>query len=347
MTTARGNRVLHVLSVCGLTPNVELMRTLILVLMPLISWAQSASTVYQTDVNGRRETVSSTDRSVNGTNTERTQSVNGGRVPQEQTSERVVREDANWKVVERIIKRYDANGRVTSTDRVVSEETKLPDGGKLVKETSSRSDINGGYKEMERRTSETKVAGQTSTTNIMIDRPTINGGFATAERRNIVTTGPTDRQSSIETVEQANGNGGFHTVRRNEKTTQTMGGTSTENISNYELDPAGRMYLTAQKVATTTKIPGGGEKVETTLYSKTVAGEVQGPGGRMRVKEQQVLERQVGPDGQVRETLSVRHPSMADPEKLDALHKVSERVCVGKCTDMSAAPTVQSSVKGK
>ncbi len=325
-----------------------MMRTILLVLTPLVSLAQSSSATYQRDVNGRQEVVSSTDRSASGTSTERAQSVNGGKVPQEQTSDRTIREDANGKVIERTIKRYDPNGRLTGTDRVVIEETKLGDGGRLVKETSSRGDINGAFKEMERRTSETRVSGQTSTTNVVIDRPTVNGGFATVERRNIVTTGPLDRQSSTETVEQANANGGFRAVRRSEKTIQVAGGTSTENTSSYELDPAGHMALTAQKVAMTTKVPGGGEKVETTLYSKNVAGEVQGTNGRMRVKEQQVLERSAaGADGQVRETLSVSRPSMADPEKLGPFQQVSERVCTGKCVESAAPTTKATTSKGK
>jgi hypothetical protein len=324
------------------------MRTICLLLTSLIASAQSLTTTYQNDVNGRREAVYSTDRSGKGASTDRAQSVDGGSVPVEGASERVIRDDASGKVVERTVKRYDPNGRVTGTDKIVTEETKLADGGKLVKETRSRSDINGGFKEFERKTSETHVSGPTSTTNVTIDRPAVNGGFATAEKRNIVTSGPADRQSSTETVEQANGNGGFRQVRRTESSVEKSGGTSKENSSEYELDPTGRLALTAQKVATTTKVPGGGEKVETTLYSKNVAGEVQGVNGRMRVKEQQVLERSApGADGQVHESLSVARPSMADPEKLGPLQQVAERVCTGKCSEPPAAPTKAATAKGK
>lgn len=332
-----------------LISKVKVMRTFLLVLIPFMTMAQSSSTTYQKDVNGRREAVYTTDRSGKGASTDVTQSVNGGTVPLEQSLERVIREDANGKVVERTIQRHDPNGRVTSTDKVVIEETKLADGGKLVKETTSRSEMNGDFREFERKTSETRVSGQTSTTNVTIDRPGISGGFTTAEKRSIVTTGPADKQSSTETVQQANGNGSFRAVRRTETTKQASGNTSTENTAQYELDPTGRMTLTAQKAATTTKLAGGGEKVETTLYSKNVAGEAQGPNGRMRVKGQQVLERSApGPDGKVRETLSVSHPSMADPERLGPLQQVSERVCTGKCAEAPAAQATRAAtVKGK
>lgn len=325
------------------------MRVAIFLALPLAAMGQSSSTTYQKDVNGRREAVYTTDRSGKGTSADRTLSVNGGTVPLEQSSERVIREDANGKVVERTIQRHDPNGRVTSTDKIVIEETKLADGGRLVKETTSRSDMNGGFRDFERRTSEMHVAGQTSTTNVTIDRPGISGGFATAEKRSIVTTGPVDKQSSTETVQQTNGNGGFREVRRTETTKQATGNTSTENTAQYELDPTGRMTLTAQKAATTTKLAGGGEKVETTLYSKNVAGEAQGPNGRMRVKEQQVLERSApGPDGKVRETLSVSRPSMADPERLGPLQQVSERVCTGKCAEAAPAQATRAATaKGK
>lgn len=273
-----------------------------------------------------------------GTATQRARSSDGRSLPTEQFSERVIREDANGKVVERTTKRYDPTGRVAGIERVVVEETKLTGGGTLVKETSSRSDLNGGFREFERRTTEKRVSGQTSETNITIDRPSPNGDFRTAERRNIITSGPANQQKSIETVEQANGNGGFRPVRRDETTVQTSNNVSTENSSHYELDAAGHMALTAQTVATTIKRNDGGETVETTIFSKNVAGQAQGPNGRMRVKEQQVLEREVFADGQVRESLSVRRPSMADPEKLGPLQQVSERVCTGKCSGEPAAP---------
>lgn len=332
-----------------LISKVKAMRTFLLVLIPFVAMGQSSSTTYQKDVNGRREAIYTTDRSGKGGVTDRVQSVNGGTAPLEQSSERVIREDANGKVVERTIQRHDPNGRVTSTDKVVIEETKLADGGKLVRETTSRSEMNGGFREFERKTSETRVSGQTSTTNVTIDRPGINGGFATSEKRSTVTSGPKDKQTSVETVEQPNGNGGFRAVRRTETTTQTAGTSSTENSAEYELDPTGRLYLSAQKVATTTKAVGGGEKVETTLYSKNVVGEAQGPNGRMRMKEQQVLERTApGPDGKVRETLSVSRPSMADPERLGPLQQVSERVCTGKCAEAPPAQATRATTaKGK
>lgn len=319
------------MSVAGPSLKVKVMRIISVILTAGIGLAQSSSTTYQKNVNGNREAVYSEDRGKASGSTERGRSVDGHQVPLEQASERVVREGANGKVVERTIKRYDPNGRVSSTDRILVEETKLPNGGKLVKETLSRSDINGGFKEFERRTTETRVVGQTSESNVTIDRPNVNGGFATAERRSIVTTGPANQQISIETVEQPTGNGGFRPVRRSEAKVVASGSRSTQDVSNYELDATGRMTLTAQKTEITTKRTDGSEVVETTLFSKNVAGEVQGPDGRMRVKEQQVLEREVGADGQVRETLSVRRPSMADPEKLGALQKVSEKICTGKC----------------
>ena len=51
----------------------------------------------------------------------------------------------------------------------------------------------------------------------------------------------------------------------------------------------------------------------------------------MRVKEQQVVQRRTNPDGSVVETLSVRRPSVSDPNRLGDLQKLSETVCKGKC----------------
>jgi hypothetical protein len=75
--------------------------------------------------------------------------------------------------------------------------------------------------------------------------------------------------------------------------------------------------------------------IQTNLFAHTVAGNVQDSSGSLRVKEQQVVQRRTNPDGSVAETLSVRRPSVSDPNRLGDLQKYSETVCKGKCAPES------------
>ena len=57
-----------------------------------------------------------------------TRDINGRTVPVESTEERVLSDSGSSRVIERIIKRYDANGNPGPPERVRIEETKEPDG---------------------------------------------------------------------------------------------------------------------------------------------------------------------------------------------------------------------------
>ncbi len=66
----------------------------------------------------------------------------------------------------------------------------------------------------------------------------------------------------------------------------------------------------------------------TAISSTTTVDSVKSP---EQMKEQQLIERTKRPDGSVVETLSVRRPSISDPNRLGNLQKLSETVCKGKC----------------
>ena len=81
----------------------------------------SVTSSTQVDVNGHRipngpEVITS--KSGNDTQTTVTmQSINGRQVPLERVEEKVVREDASGRVVERLIRRYDPQGTPTPPER--------------------------------------------------------------------------------------------------------------------------------------------------------------------------------------------------------------------------------------
>lgn len=323
-----------------------MMRKVLIFGVPALLAAQSSTATYTRDVNGNRQEISPTSRS-NGDRTERSTSPNGRRAPIDQSSEKVLKDDASGKTVERTIQRYDGNGRVSQTIKVLVEETKTPGGGSIVRETSSQADLNGRFVQTERRTTETRVSGQTTTTNSTLDKPNVNGGYQTVEKRNSVTTGPKDNEQTTETIDRPDNSGRLQTVGRTETAKKTTAGGSSENTANYEVDPTtGRMVLAGQKVVNTTKRTGGGEDVETSIYGRNTAGNISDP-GKLVIKEQQVLAKKLNADGSVVETLTVRRPGISDPNVLGPARQVSETVCTGKCLSTADTATPGTPAQAK
>jgi hypothetical protein len=303
---------------------------LFLVFAAALAAAQSATNTYATDLNGNRAAGQSF-TSADGDRKELFQSINGRQVPLEQTVDRVVREDANGKVTERIVKKFGREGQLATTERVMIEESKLPSGGSSVRQTTYRSDVNGGLQEAERRTTLTSVAGSTTTASTVIDRPTLNGSLETVEKRAAVTDGPADNLHTTESVYRRDGSGGFQEALRYVTTASKQNDAVKETTASYEPGLNGQLQLASQSESTSKKLPDGTQVTQTDLYAQTVAGNVQDSSGRMRVKEEQIVERRTNPDGSVVETLSVRRPTVSDPDRLGGLQKLSETVCKGKC----------------
>jgi hypothetical protein len=302
-----------------------------LLFIAAIAAAQSSSTTYTKDLNGNRVEGKILSTSAAGERTQRFQSINGRQVPVEQVTERVVSEDANGKVTERIVQKFDPTGRTALTERVMIEEHKLPGGGSTVREITYRDDMNGGLRESERKTTETRVSGSTTTSSTAIDRPGMNGSFETVEKRSAITDGPADNQHTTESIYSRDVSGGFQETVRLVKTDSKVNDTAKETTASYEKGLNGQLQLTSQSESTSVKQPDGTEVVQTNLFAQTVAGNVQDSSGSLRVKEQQIVQRRANPDGSVVETVSVRRPSVSDPNRLGDLQKVSETLCQGKC----------------
>lgn len=259
------------------------------------------------------------------------QSINGQQIPMEQVVEHVVRDDGRGnKVVERSIQKFDANGRPSGTEKITIEESPLPGGGKLSKETRAAADMNGRFSPVERKTTETRVAGQTTTTSVTLERPTPSNAFQAAEKRSTVTVGPDGKQQSTETVERLDVAGRFRPVLRTESSTQAAGEKTTQNTATYELDGVGKLVLAKQTVATTTKRPGG-DVTETNVFATATLGRTASATDRLQLQQQVTTERKIGADGSVTEVVRERRPNPSDPGRLGDAKTVSETVCTGKC----------------
>src|SRR6266481_1910728 len=117
------------------------------------------------DINGNRVSygpdVTTTSSKTGSESTQLMRSVNGRMVPVERAEERVVREDASGKVVERTIRHYDSNGNPIGVEKVVIEERKDGAGNSTVTATKYGMDING-----RNQVKEHSVSGNESKDNI-------------------------------------------------------------------------------------------------------------------------------------------------------------------------------------
>ncbi len=296
----------------------------------LAGFAQSVTTSYTTDLNGKR-VANSTIVEDGKSKTEISQSVNGRKVPLESTEERVVSQSSSGRVIETITKKFDPNGGLVSTERVVTQEEKTSDGMRI-NSTIFKGDINGNMRETERRAIETHAQGQNTSMQMDVSKPDLNGSFQTVEKRTQSTQSSGGGSTSDETVYRRSENGSFYAAGRDISETSSSGGGTTVKSAHYEPRDSSQLTLTGQTVTSTVKRADGSTVSEVSLYG------LYGGDGRARdrqaaptLREQQTIERVTNRDGSVSEIVTARRPTTADPSRLGPSQKISETVCTGKC----------------
>jgi hypothetical protein len=300
--------------------------------LPLASLAAAQSVVNSssTDINGNRVNGSTFVTAGNQT-TEVSRSINGRQVPLEQSSSKVLSDDANGKVVETTIRKFDQNGQLTSTEKVVTEEQKRGTGSS-VRSTTYRSDINGNMAQAERKIVQSNPQGPVVNTQTVVERPSINGSFETVEKRTLVSQAVGDTTHDDETVYRRSENGDFYPAVREITDTSHAGNQTTAKTTEYQQAGNSQMQVTRQFVSTTTKRADGSEVEEVNIYGQAVPGNVRESSAAPQLFEQQIIDRKKAGGDAVVETLSVRRPTMSDPKTLGPVQKISETTCKGKCT---------------
>lgn len=299
-------------------------------------WAQqgtSVSTRTAIDINGNRVTdapqVIQT-KSANATETtETTQSVNGRMVPLQRVEERVVRDDASGKVVERIIRRYDAQGNPTTPMKQTIEEQKRPDGSSITQTTTYTGDINGGMQLQEKVVTETRKDSSGERAETVIQRPTLNGSLETVEKETKVNVKESNGYREEATTYRRDGSGGFYAAVRKSTEHVEQGSQATENIAQYEAAAGGSLQLHSQTVSKTVAQPDGSKDQVVDVYGQSVPGTVGGTG--LKLQERQLIRAQQAGKDTVVQTVSVQRPSVSDPNSLSAPREISQTVCKGNC----------------
>ena len=280
------------------------------------------------DLNGNR-VEAAVYTAKDGDRQELTQSVNGRKVPLQQSETHVLSNGPNGRTTETLTRKYDATGQLVSTERTVVAENKLPSGA-VIHATVYRSDLNGQMAESERRTIESQTQGPTSTTNITVSHPGVSGSFDVAEKRNLVTNadGKTVRETEVVQIPAANGQ--LMEAARLVREQNTVNGTTTSTETRYEPDFTGNLSLISQQVATIKKDADGSLVTQVDLYAPAAYGIAREQNATPKLKEQDVIVRREK-NGMVTETTTVSRPTLQDPGRLGPSSPVSELVCTGKC----------------
>jgi hypothetical protein len=317
-------------------------KSLLLLIVPvacgLLSYAQSVTNSYTTDINGRRvegPSVVATD----GERTQITRSINGRQVPMEQTVERVISDGPSGRVVERVTKRFDPNGQNAATERVVIEQQKTGN-GLHERQTVYYGDASGQMREIERRVTDTKTQGSVTNSQTDVARPGVDGSFQTVEKRSAVAeTSGGDANGvtrSDQTVYRRSGNGDFYPAVRDVSEVTKNGSQVTEKSAHYEPRSTSALTLIGQTVSSTATRADGSSVSQVELYGLNAGdGRVHDNETAPHLREVQTIERTVGAGGSVTEVVSAQRPTVSDPSRMGPSRVISETVCTGKCSGSS------------
>ena len=160
-----------------------MMRTILLVLFAASALAgfQAERRTYVFDPEGRRSLWSSaTTGDARRISTGR--DMNGRETRVEEVQEKVLRDSGGVKVVERLIRRFDPNGRPLPPEKELVETTTRAGGAVSTATTTFKADLNGRLQPAERVVEEVRESGSRTTTETRVERPNINGAFAPVER---------------------------------------------------------------------------------------------------------------------------------------------------------------------
>ncbi len=299
---------------------------------PLLAQTPAAlETTYVYDVNGRRVPAvwTSSRQAAPGESraVEHAMSVNGRLVPRQEVVEKVIRDDARGRVVERTVIPYDPNGNPGPPARIRIEEFSEPGGAKRVISTTWRANINGSFQLSERAVTEVRQEGGAEKAVTTVARPTLNGTLETFERSEAESYKLKDGSRSRLSIFRPDANGRFRELERQEVETKTSGAETVANLNLYRVRGSD-MVLDGQTVSRTVKRDGS-EVTEVDIYRADVPGRPTLP-GKPALIERQTIERSKG-EGELTEKVVSRLASPNDPGRFEAPRVIAERVCKGAC----------------
>lgn len=302
--------------------------------LSLAAQQSTVSDTTQVDINGNRvadgPVINQTKTATGSVTTQSHRSINGATVPMEQVEVHVLRDDASGKVTERIVRRYDPQGNPMPSLRETIEQQKHPDGSSTIQSTTYRGDINGNLQIAEKTITDFHPTGSGESSQTIVQRATADGLQTVEKRDEVMVKQPSGYQSETTTY-RSDGNGGFFTAVRQTAEHTEQNSQSSDSSAEYERGPNGELQLHSQTVTKTVTRPDGSKDAVVEIYGRKVPGTVTGSDATLKLEEQQVIESAPGPNNTVVQTLSVRRPSVSDPQTLGPARQISQTVCQGDC----------------
>ncbi len=295
---------------------------------------RAEQTTYTYDPSGRRiAAAQSTSVGEEGAGRAQVQTVadlNGRRVPLESSEETVLSNGPDGRVVERLVKKFDSQGRLTGQEKVRIEESKAGDGATTVRATVYDRDLNGSFALRERTTTVTAKDSTATRAETLVERPSVNGRLEHQERRVAVITGDDKNQVHDATVYRKDQHGQYAPAVREVTETKREDGKVVANTSEYNSASTGQMALVGQRLSQTVKDAGGRETQVVDVYGQNNPGLASsGYSKDLKLRERQLIER-VAAGEQTVETFSVQRPAL-DSVRLGPAQRISETVCTGNC----------------
>jgi len=287
----------------------------------------SQTSVYTYDASGNRVLAGQQVSGAAGSE-QLVRNMNGRVAPLEKTEEKVISDNGTERVVEKMVRPFDANGTPQPAQRIRVTERKQADGSKDTQTEVFHGNINGGFSLTERTQATERKSGDRVVIDTQVARPTLNGGLETVEKRTstVVTAG--DKVSEDTLTYRKDTSGNYYTAVRNVKETEKKDGKTVENSALYLSGERRELQLAGQTVAETTKRADGSETRQVNVFGTSAPGRP--ATGQAVLREQQIFEKNRTANGAV-ETMSVRRPAVDNPNSLGPVQKISERVCTGPC----------------
>ena len=249
--------------------------------------------------------------------------VNGALAPQTKIEERVIRQDANGKVVERLVRHYDQDGNPGPSEKIQIEERRDGRGGRTTSTTLYRADLNGNMSVAERSTTQANNSAGRTSSSTQVERVSPDGSLRLAERSSTEGESAGGQKKESTVVYRVDANGDFREVKREVREATVANGKTVENRAQY-FDG----QLAQQEVATIVERPDGSKVTQVNVFRQNARGSATPSDGRLMLQEQQIIESKLVGKSVV-QTVTSRVASVNEGGRLSEPRKIAETVCTG------------------
>lgn len=254
-------------------------------------------------------------------------SINGGTVSARSTAESVVSQKAGEETSERVIQRYDPEGRPTTKQVVKTEKRMLPDGTVISTESLYQEDVNRTLQFVEKRTATEKKTATGGTGTIVVERPSINGSMQVVERTDRTDTKHSETVTeSVSSHRFADINGQLTERDREQSVATKQGAVTNTDTKQWLVGATGQMDFVSQTTSRLTQRPDGSQVEDSQVYTTRIAGTTPD----LNTPYKPTLEREthreimVQSDGKIVETSTSRLRGVADPTSMTGLMKTEQ-----------------------